>query len=314
MPQWAGSCWYYLRFIDPRNPNALVDPAKEKYWMPVDLYVGGAEHAVLHLLYARFWHKVLYDIGVVSTLEPFKKLVHQGMILGEDNRKMSKRWGNVVDPNDMINEYGADALRIYEMFMGPLEAMKPWSSKSVEGISRFLDRVWRLFINEDGSLAVTADEPSEDVLRILHQTIAKVTEDVEALKFNTAISQMMVFANEIMKQPARPRVVLEPFLLALAPFAPHLAEELWQRLGHDESLAHAPWPSYDSALCIENAVTVAVQVNGKLRATLELPRGAEQANVQAAALADERIRRHVIGRTIRKVIHVKDKLLNLVVA
>jgi leucyl-tRNA synthetase len=314
MPQWAGSCWYYLRFIDPKNPNALVDPAKEKYWMPVDLYVGGAEHAVLHLLYARFWHKVLYDIGVVSTLEPFKKLVHQGMILGEDNRKMSKRWGNVVDPNGMINEYGADALRIYEMSMGPLEAMKPWSSKSVEGISRFLDRVWRLFINEDGSLAVTADEPSKDVLRVLHQTIAKVTEDVEALKFNTAISQMMVFVNEIMKQPARPRVVLEPFLLALAPFAPHLGEELWQRLGHGESLAHVPWPSYDTALCIENTVTVAVQVNGKLRATLELPRGAEQADVQAAALADERISRHVIGGTVRKVIHVKDKLLNLVVA
>ncbi len=314
MPQWAGSCWYYLRFIDPRNPNALVDPAKEKYWMPVDLYVGGAEHAVLHLLYARFWHKVLYDIGVVSTLEPFKKLVHQGMILGEDNRKMSKRWGNVVDPNDMIDEYGADALRIYEMFMGPLEAMKPWSSKSVEGISRFLDRVWRLFILEDGSLAVTADEPSSEVLRVLHQTIAKVTEDVEALKFNTAISQMMVFVNELMKQPARPRVVLEPFLLALAPFAPHLGEELWHRLGHKESLAFAPWPTYDPALCIEDTVTVAVQVNGKLRATLELPRGAGQADVQAAAAADERIARHLAGVSIRKVIHVKDKLLNLVVA
>jgi leucyl-tRNA synthetase len=314
MPQWAGSCWYYLRFIDPKNPNALVDPAKEKYWMPVDLYVGGAEHAVLHLLYARFWHKVLYDIGVVSTPEPFKKLVHQGMILGEDNRKMSKRWGNVVDPNDMIDQYGADALRLYEMFMGPLEAMKPWSSKSVEGISRFLDRVWRLFINEDGSLAVTADEPSKDLLRVLHQTIAKITEDVEALKFNTAISQMMVFVNEIMKQPARPRVVLEPFLLALAPFAPHLGEELWHRLGHGASLAHAPWPSYDAALCTGNSVTVAVQVNGKLRATLDLPRGAEQAEVQAAALADERISRHLGGDTLRKVIYVKDKLLNFVVA
>ncbi len=314
MPQWAGSCWYYLRFIDPKNPYALVDPAKEKYWMPVDLYVGGAEHAVLHLLYARFWHKVLYDIGVVSTPEPFKKLVHQGMILGEDNRKMSKRWGNVVDPNELIDQYGADALRLYEMFMGPLEAMKPWSSKSVEGISRFLDRVWRLFINEDGSLAATADEPSKDLLRILHQTIAKVTEDVEALKFNTAISQMMVFVNEIMKQSARPRVVLEPFLLALAPFAPHLGEELWQRLGHGESLAYAPWPSYDAALCTGNFVTVAVQVNGKLRATLELPRGAGQAEVQAAALADERVSRHLSGGTLRKVIHVQDRLLNLVVA
>ena len=313
MPQWAGSCWYYLRFLDPKNPNALVDPAKEKYWMPVDLYVGGAEHAVLHLLYARFWHKVLYDIGVVSTKEPFKKLVHQGMILGEDNRKMSKRWGNVVDPNDMIDEYGADALRIYEMFMGPLEAMKPWSSKSVEGISRFLDRVWRLFIQENGTLAVTNDEPADAVVRVLHQTIAKVTEDVEALKFNTAISQMMVFVNEIMKQPGRPRAALEPFLLTLAPFAPHLCEELWQRLGHAESLAYAPWPAFDPALCVEDSVTIAVQVNGKLRATLELPRGGDQAAVQAAASADERVARYLDGVSVRKVIFVKDKLLNLVV-
>jgi leucyl-tRNA synthetase len=225
----------------------------------------------------------------------------------------SKRWGNVVDPNDMIDQYGADALRLYEMFMGPLEAMKPWSSKSVEGISRFLDRVWRLFINDDGSLAVTADEPSKDLLRVLHQTIAKVTEDVEALKFNTAISQMMVFVNEIMKRPARPRVVLEPFMLVLAPFAPHLGEELWQRLGHGASLAHAPWPSYDAALCTVNSVTVAVQVNGKLRATLEPPRGAGQAEAQVAALADERDRRHVSGGALRKFIHVKDKLLNVVV-
>ncbi len=314
MPQWAGSCWYYLRFIDPRNANALVDPAKEKYWMPVDLYVGGAEHAVLHLLYARFWHKVLYDIGVVSTLEPFKKLVHQGMILGEDNRKMSKRWGNVVDPNDMIDEYGADALRIYEMFMGPLEAMKPWSSQSVEGISRFLDRVWRLFIHEDGSLAVTADAPSKEALRVLHQTIAKVTEDIEALKFNTAISQMMVFVNEMMKQPVKPRAVLEPFLLVLAPFAPHLGEELWNRLGHAESLSHAPWPAYDPARLVEDTVTVAVQVNGKLRATLELPRGGDQAAVHAAAAADKRVARYLDGVTIRKAIFVQDKLLNLVVA
>ena len=314
MPQWAGSCWYYLRFIDPRNANALVDPAKEKYWMPVDLYVGGAEHAVLHLLYARFWHKVLYDIGVVSTLEPFKKLVHQGMILGEDNRKMSKRWGNVVDPNDMIDEYGADALRIYEMFMGPLEAMKPWSSQSVDGISRFLDRVWRLFIHEDGSLAVTADAPSKAALRVLHQTIAKVTDDIEALKFNTAISQMMVFVNEMMKQPVKPRAVLEPFLLVLAPFAPHLGEELWHRLGHAESLSHAPWPAYDPAWLVEDTVTVAVQVNGKLRATLELPRGGDQAAVHAAAAADKRVARYLDGVTIRKAIFVQDKLLNLVVA
>jgi leucyl-tRNA synthetase len=314
MPQWAGSCWYYLRFLDPRNPNAPVDPAKEKYWMPVDLYVGGAEHSVLHLLYARFWHKVLYDIGLVSTLEPFQKLVHQGTILGEDNRKMSKSLGNVVSPDEIFEEYGADALRLYEMFMGPLEAMKPWNTKSVDGISRFLDRVWRLIVNEDGSLAVTDDVPSEQALRVLHQTIAKVTEDLESLKFNTAISQMMVFVNEIMKQPTRPRAVLEPFVLTLSPFAPHLGEELWQRLGHAESLAYAPWPTYDPALLVEDTVTVAVQVNGKLRATLELPRGAEQADVQAAALADERVSRYVNGGTLRKVIHVKDKLLNLVVA
>ncbi len=313
MPQWAGSCWYYLRFIDPKNPNALVDPAKEKYWMPVDLYVGGAEHAVLHLLYARFWHKVLYDIGVVSTLEPFKKLVHQGMILGEDSRKMSKRWGNVVDPNDMIDEYGADALRIYEMFMGPLEAMKPWSSKSVEGISRFLDRVWRLYVNEEGTLALNDLAPDTATQRVLHQTLAKVGEDVEALKFNTAISQMMVFVNEVTKQPSRSRTLLDPFVRVLAPFAPHLCEELWQRMGHTDTIAYVEWPSHDPALLVEDTVTLPVQVNGKLRATLTLPRGADQATVQAAAAADANVAKYLEGVTIRKVIHVKDKLLNLVV-
>jgi leucyl-tRNA synthetase len=314
MPQWAGSCWYYLRFLDPKNAQALVDPAKEKYWMPVDLYVGGAEHAVLHLLYARFWHKVLYDIGAVSTIEPFKKLVHQGMILGEDNRKMSKRWGNVVDPNDMIDSYGADALRIYEMFMGPIEAMKPWSSKSVEGISRFLDRVWRLYTNEDGSLALTDVAPSQEQLRVLHQTIAKVTEDVEALKFNTAIAQMMVFVNEMNRTSSRPRAIFEPFVLVLSPFAPHIAEELWAKLGHKDTLAYATWPAFDPALLVEDTVTMAVQVNGKLRATLDLPRGLEQADVQAAAFADERVARYVTGAVIKKVIHVKDKLFNVVVA
>ncbi|HEY6194533.1 MAG TPA: leucine--tRNA ligase [Candidatus Eisenbacteria bacterium] len=314
MPQWAGSCWYYLRFLDPKNPDRLVDPAKEKYWMPVDLYVGGSEHAVLHLLYARFWHKVLYDIGVVSTLEPFKKLVHQGTILGEDNRKMSKRWGNVIDPNDMIDQYGADALRLYEMFMGPLEAMKPWSSKSVEGVTRFLDRVWRLYVNEDGSLAVTDAEPPLEAKRALHRTIRKVGDDLDALKFNTAIAQMMVFVNEVNPLGSRPRAALEPFIRVLAPFAPHLAEELWHRLGHPDTIAYEPWPAYDPALCVEETVTVAVQVNGKLRATLDVPRGAEEAAVQEAALADERVSRYVNGGTLRKTIFVKDKLLNLVVA
>jgi leucyl-tRNA synthetase len=314
MPQWAGSCWYYLRFLDPKNPERLVDPAKEKYWMPVDLYVGGAEHSVLHLLYARFWHKVLFDLGLVSTPEPFMKLIHQGTILGEDNRKMSKSWGNVVSPDDMVDEYGADAMRIYEMFMGPLEAMKPWSTASVEGISRFLDRVWRLYTREDGTLAVDGTAAGLEMTRVLHQTIRKVTEDLDALKFNTAIAQMMVFVNEVMKQPARPRTLLEPFVLLLSPFAPHLCEELWSKMGHKASLAYAPWPKFDPALCEESTVTVAVQVNGKLRATLELPKGADQAVVQAAALADERVSRYVNGASIRKVIHVKDKLLNLVVS
>ncbi len=322
MPQWAGSCWYYLRFLDPGNPDALVDPAKERYWMPVDLYIGGAEHAVLHLLYARFWHKVLYDIGVVSTVEPFPRLVHQGIILGEDNQKMSKRTatpenphGNVVNPDDVIDRYGADALRLYEMFMGPLEAMKPWSTKGVEGVTRFLDRVWRLVVEEDGSPspAVVAQEPEAATARLMHQTVRKVTEDIEALKFNTAVSQMMVFTNELTRLERRPRAGVETLVLVLAPFAPHIAEELWHRLGHGESLARAPWPAWDPALCVEDTVTLAVQVNGKLRGTVEVARGTSKDDALAAARADERVRRHLEGQTIRKVIHVPDKLLNLVV-
>jgi leucyl-tRNA synthetase len=314
MPQWAGSCWYYLRFIDPRNPERLVDPELERRWMPVDLYVGGAEHAVLHLLYARFWHKVLYDIGVVSTPEPFLRLVHQGTILGEDNQKMSKSRGNVVNPDELIDRFGADALRLYEMFMGPLEAAKPWSTQGVEGVSRFLDRVWRLYADEDGASIVTDDAPPEPALRVLHQTIRKVGEDVEALKFNTAIAQMMVFVNEATRLPSRPRALLEPFVLVLAPFAPHLAEELWRRLGHPDTLAYEPFPGYDAALVVEDTVTVAVQVNGKLRATLEMPRGTGKSEAQAAALADPKVRRFVNGAQIRNVIYVKDKLLNLVVS
>jgi leucyl-tRNA synthetase len=316
MPQWAGSCWYYLRFLDPRNEHALVDPALERYWMPVDLYVGGAEHAVLHLLYARFWHKVLHDIGVVSTPEPFLKLVHQGTILGEDARKMSKSVGNVVNPDELFDDYGADAVRLYEMFMGPLEASKPWSTASVEGITRFLDRVWRLYVDEDGrpSAAIVEDAPGLDALRLLHQTIRKVTEDLEALKFNTAIAQMMVFVNEATKLERRPRALLEPFVLLLAPFAPHLGEELWSRLGHRESLAFEPWPAFEPALVVEDRVTVAVQVNGRLRATVSLPRGSDQEAARDAALADEKVRRFIDGAELRKVIYVPDKLLNLVIA
>jgi leucyl-tRNA synthetase len=316
MPQWAGSCWYYLRFLDPKNDRQIVDPAKERYWMPVDLYIGGAEHAVLHLLYARFWHKVLFDIGVVSTPEPFMKLVHQGMVLGEDGSKMAKSVGNVVNPDEMIDRFGADALRMYEMFMGPLEAMKPWNTRGVEGITRFLDRVWRLVVEEDGSLsrALASGQPSAEQLRLLHQTIHKVTEDLDALHFNTAIAQLMVFVNEMTPLERRPRALIEPFVLLLSPLAPHLGEELWSRLGHLRTLAYEPWPAWDPALATEQTVTVAVQVNGKLRATLELPRGTAEAEAQRQALADERVWRHVDGAAIRKVIFVPDKLLNLVVA
>jgi leucyl-tRNA synthetase len=315
MPQWAGSCWYYLRFLDPANPDHLVDPAKERYWMPVDLYIGGAEHAVLHLLYARFWHKVLFDIGVVSTPEPFMKLIHQGTVLGEDGQKMSKSVGNVVNPDEMIERFGADAVRMYEMFMGPLEAMKPWNTRGAEGVTRFLDRVWRLVVGDGGGLtaAISGDPADPEIDRLLHQTIRKVTEDLEGLHFNTAIAQLMVFVNVLTPLERRPRAAIEPLVLLLAPFAPHLAEELWQRLGHDQSLAHEPWPAWDPARAREDTVTVAVQVNGKLRATLELPLGVAQADAQEAALADARVQRYLDGAEIRKVIFVPDKLLNLVI-
>ncbi|HTM57031.1 MAG TPA: leucine--tRNA ligase [Candidatus Udaeobacter sp.] len=314
MPQWAGSCWYYLRFLDPHNDQALVDPALEKYWMPVDLYVGGAEHAVLHLLYARFWHKVLFDIGIVSTPEPFMRLVHQGTILGEDGRKMSKSWGNVVSPDEIIDRYGADAVRLYEMFMGPLEASKPWNTNSVEGVTRFLDRVWRLVVDENGTVVASNVEAPIDARRALHRTIRKITLDLDELKFNTAIAQLMTFVNELMKIDQRPRELLEPLTLMLSPFAPHLAEELWSRLGHPESLAYHPWPGWDEALVAENVVTFAIQVNGKLRSTLELPVGTDETAARAAALADDRVRRYVNGANIRKVIFVPDKLVNFVVS
>jgi leucyl-tRNA synthetase len=315
MPQWAGSCWYYLRYLDPKNPDRLVDPEREKYWMPVDLYIGGAEHAVLHLLYARFWHKVLFDIGVVSTPEPFAKLVHQGTILGDDNQKMSKSRGNVIGPDLVIDEFGADAVRLYEMFMGPLEASKPWNTQSVDGVRRFLDRVWRLCIDEDGGLspALTDDAPDEASLRVLHQTIKKVTEDLDGLRFNTAIAQMMVCVNEMTKLERRPRTLIEPFVKVLSPFAPHLGEELWSRLGHDETVAYAEWPSWDPKLVIEDQVTIAVQVNGKLRATIDMPRGTSRADAQKAAEADERVRKYLDETELRKVIVVPDKLVNFVV-
>jgi leucyl-tRNA synthetase len=320
MPQWAGSCWYYLRFMDPENTNAFCDPEVERYWGSVDLYVGGTEHAVLHLLYARFWHKVLYDLGHVSTKEPFMRLVNQGMILGEDGRKMSKSFGNVINPDDVIREYGADSFRMFEMFMGPLEQVKPWSTKGVEGVHRFLNRVWRLYIADDPAATHTTLDPSiQDVsaddgaLRLLHKTIKKVTEDIEGLRFNTAISQMMIFVNEMNKQAVRPRAVMETFVLLLSPFAPHLAEELWGVLGHDSSLAYEPWPSFDTAYTVEDEVEILLQVNGKLRDKISVPRGTAVADLEERAKSHEKLLPHLEGKTIVRVISVADKLVNIVV-
>ncbi|MGB3541731.1 leucine--tRNA ligase [Rubrivirga sp.] len=386
MPQWAGSCWYYLRFLDPNNTEALVDPEVEKYWMPVDLYVGGAEHAVLHLLYARFWHKVLFDAGVVSTDEPFQKLVNQGMILGEveytaykrvggdetfgwisaehaleaedgswqDARdgsvlaavsvepgdvtkqgdgfvlqahtdvrvnsrahKMSKSRGNVVNPDDIVEEYGADSLRLYEMFMGPLEQVKPWNTRSVDGVHRFLARAYRLVLDSDTgerSSTVTEDEPTPDHLRTLHATIQKVTDDIDGLRFNTAISSLMEFVNAATKWDTVPASIAEPFVLLLAPFAPHLAEELWQKLGHADSLTHAEWPAFDPELLKADTVEIAVQVNGKLRGTVEVDAQASKDAMIEAARAEENVARYLEDGTVRKEIAVPGRLVNFVVS
>ena len=315
MPQWAGSCWYYLRFMDPRNTEKAWDPELEKYWGPVDLYLGGTEHAVLHLLYARFWHKVLFDLGLVSTTEPFQKLRNQGMILGENGEKMSKSRGNVVNPDDVIAEQGADALRLYLMFLGPLERDKPWNTKGIEGVRRFLERAWRLFVDDEGQMQpqVQDVQPSEDSLRILHKTIDAVTTMTEDLRFNTAISQMMVFVNELTNFEVRPRAVLEPFVLLLAPYAPHLAEEIWHRLGHEQSLTHAPCPVADPAYLVDDTITVAVQVNGKLRDQVEVAADIDQEGIREVVVAREKMQTWLEGKQVVKFIYVPGKLVNLVV-
>jgi leucyl-tRNA synthetase len=320
MPQWAGSCWYYLRFMDPDNEEAFVGKEAESYWGPVDLYVGGTEHAVLHLLYARFWHKVLFDLGRVSTKEPFVRLVNQGMILGEDGRKMSKSFGNVINPDDVIREYGADTLRLFEMFMGPLEQVKPWNTKGVEGVHRFLNRVWRLFVVEEPEAdharldpCIIDAEPDTDTMRLLHKTIRKISDDIEGLRFNTAISQMMIFVNEMNKKDVRPRSIMETFVLLLSPFAPHLAEELWLLLGHNDTLAYYKWPEHDPALTTDDEVELVLQVNGKVRDRIVVPAGLEREALEAAARESESIRKHIDGKTIVKVIAVPDKLVNVVV-
>jgi leucyl-tRNA synthetase len=374
MPQWAGSCWYYLRYLDAKNSAAFVGSEVENYWMGggvksingemvksesdstiqpfnnstatpgVDLYVGGTEHAVLHLLYARFWHKVLFDLGYVSTPEPFFKLVNQGLILGEDGQKMSKSRGNVVNPDDVLGEYGADAFRLYEMFMGPLEMVKPWNTKGVEGVYRFLGRVWRLFVDEksetafeqaetlatepqshrelldlillDGAIAEMDATPAQ--LKALHACIKKVTEDLDGMRFNTAISAMMVFINEAMTWQTKPLSVMKTFLQLLAPFAPHLAEELWARLHATfgqtaPSLAYAPWPKFDAALLVESEIEIPVQVNGKLRDVIKVSASATQADLETAAKNSEKVKPFIEGKTIKKIIVVPKKMVNLIV-
>ncbi|MDX2170940.1 MAG: leucine--tRNA ligase, partial [Deltaproteobacteria bacterium] len=350
MPQWAGSCWYYLRFLDPKNEREAWSRESEQYWMPVDLYVGGVEHAVLHLLYARFWHKVLYDCGLVHTTEPFQRLFNQGMILAysyQDARgkyyhpsdveerdgvpvlratgerltsqieKMSKSRLNVVSPDEVIDQYGADAMRLYELFMGPLDQVKPWQMSGVEGVHRFLQRAWRLVVDErSGALAsrlVDAPVESEAALnRTLHQTIQKVLEDTEALRFNTAIAQMMVFVNEATSSATLPRAIVRDFLRVLSPYAPHLAEELWARLGAEDLIAHASWPAHDASLSVEDSIELAIQVNGKRRDAIRVPRDADAATIEKLALASEGVARSLGGKPPRKVIVVPGRLVNIV--
>ena len=325
MPQWAGSCWYYLRYCDPDNTDAFISSEADDYWMNVDLYVGGTEHAVLHLLYARFWHKVLYDLGYLKTREPFHKLVNQGMILGEDGQKMSKSRGNVVNPDEVINEYGADSLRLYEMFMGPLEQVKPWSMKGVEGVYRFLARVWRLFMEEDQegkwqlSNKVKDVEPTKKQLRILHETIKKVGEDIESLDFNTAISQMMKLTNEFTAAENRPVSSLATFLHLLNPFAPHISEEInrvivstFPSIIPDAQLAKNTWPEFNEDYLVDDEVEIVVQVNGKLRDKMLVAKEASNEELEATAKGLEKIQPFIDGVTVRKVIIVPGKLINIV--
>ena len=346
MPQWAGSCWYYLRYLDAQNNDRFVGDEAERYWMGsasddatpgVDLYVGGTEHAVLHLLYARFWHKVLFDLGQVTTPEPFYKLVNQGLILGEDGQKMSKSRGNAVNPDDILVEFGSDAFRLYEMFMGPLEMVKPWNTRGVEGVYRFLGRVWRMFIDQQSEqefeqqLTVNPDrgpellaalklndavgqaEATPEQLKVLHTCIKKVTEDMEHLRFNTAISAMMVFTNEASNWDIRPLSVMNDFLLLLAPFAPHIAEELHAKAnGGDSTLAYQPWPSHDEAHLVESTIEMAVQVNGKLRDRIQIPADMDKSDIERIAMESENVQRHTEGKNVKKVIVIPGKLVNIV--
>ncbi|MBE7388245.1 leucine--tRNA ligase [Ligilactobacillus salivarius] len=315
MPQWAGSSWYFLRYIDPHNNYEVADYEKLKEWLPVNLYVGGAEHAVLHLLYARFWHKFLYDLGVVPTKEPFQKLVNQGMILGSNHEKMSKSKGNVVNPDDIVEQYGADTLRLYEMFMGPLDASIPWSEEGLGGAHKFINRVWNLLIDENDNLRdrVTTIN-NHDLDKIYNETVKKVTEDYEAMHFNTAISQLMVFVNNAYKADSLPLEYVEGLVKLLSPVVPHITEELWSKLGHVGSIAYAKWPTYDESKLVEDVVEIVVQINGKVRQHLQVSKDASREELQALALNDERIKQELVDKEVKKVIAVPGKLVSIVVA
>lgn len=315
MPQWAGSSWYFLRYVDPHNKKQLADPEKLKRWMSVDLYVGGAEHAVLHLLYARFWHKALYDLGIVPTKEPFHKLVNQGMILGDNHEKMSKSKGNVVNPDDIVASHGADTLRLYEMFMGPIDAAVAWSEKGIDGSRRFLDRIWRLFVTADGRLSENVSEtvrPDAEFEKVYHQTVKKVTEDFEIMHFNTGIAQLMTFINEAYKQEQIPKTIAEGFIQLLSPVAPHISEEIWSLLGHEQSVEKSVWPIYDAGKLAEKQIEIIVQVNGKIRARLLVDKGTSKDVLQKRAMHEAAIIDRLEGKTVRKVVAVPDKLVNIV--
>tara|TARA_B100001142_G_scaffold245513_1_gene244949 strand:- start:675 stop:2978 length:2304 start_codon:yes stop_codon:yes gene_type:complete len=314
MPQWAGSCWYYLRYTDPLNNDEAWNKDKESYWMPVDLYVGGVEHAVLHLLYSRFWHHVLYDLGLVSTKEPFKKLFNQGMIGGEDGQKMSKSRGNVVNPDDVVEKYGADSFRIYEMFMGPLDKSKPWSTKGLQGCYRFTKKIWRLF-TEDKTKIVN-DEPSKETLRIMHQTIKKVTVDLDNLSFNTAVSQMMIFVNHMIGQDYYNKELLHSFLIVLNPFAPHLSEELNELVFKDDyvALSDREWPDYDEKYIVLDTITIVVQINGKKRGTVDIETDTKESLILDMIFNDENLNKYVVGKDIIRKIYIPNRLINILIS
>jgi len=314
MPQWAGSCWYYIRYLDSKNDKAFAAKEKIDYWLPVDLYVGGAEHAVLHLLYSRFWHKVLYDLGLVNTIEPFQRLINQGMILGADNQKMSKSRGNVINPDDIIKEYGADSLRVYEMFMGPLEVSKPWNMAGVVGVSRFLERLWAIGEKPLCDAAQGSDDAGGiELQKLLHRTIKKVTQDTESLNFNTAISQMMVYSGELARLQEIPRSMWEPLVIMVSAYAPHLGEELWEKLGNKESVSVCKWPSYEEKLTQFDEVNIVVQVNGKIRDKFTAAAGTAKDELEKTALSMPNVKKWIEGQTITKVITVTDKLVNIVI-